>query len=337
MNQQAVSRPYPGSGDEILKVVNLTKYFPVRSGLLRRVTNHVKAVDNVSFSINRGETFGLVGESGCGKTTIGLVLMRVEPKTSGQVFYLGKDLHTLTREEQRQSRREMQYIFQDPYSSLDPRMTVGDSIGEGLYLQGMRSAKERGEVVLDILSKVGLESYHAGRYPHEFSGGQQQRIGIARALAVNPRFVICDEPVSALDVSIQSQILNLLKDLQQEYGLTYLFIAHNLSVVEYISDRICVMYLGKIMELASRDTLFKRPLHPYTQALLSSIPVPDPTIRREKLVLSGEIPSPINPPAGCRFHTRCPFAKDLCRQQEPPVEEIEAGHQVACWLASGRI
>ena len=337
MVEQIETRSNPEFGDEILKICNLKKYFPIRSGLLRRVANYVKAVDDVSFSIRQGETFGLVGESGCGKTTIGLVLMRIEPKTDGQVFYRGKDLDTLSKEDQRRTRTEMQFIFQDPYSSLDPRMTVGESIGEGLYLQGMRSSKERRKVVLDILNKVGLEVYHADRYPHEFSGGQQQRIGIARALAVYPRFVICDEPVSALDVSIQSQILNLLKDLQQEFGLTYLFIAHNLSVVEYISDRVGVMYLGKMMELADRNTLFKHPLHPYTQALMASIPIPDPSIQRERVALKGEIPSPINPPSGCRFHTRCPFVKDLCRQQEPPMEELEAGHQAACWLASGKI
>ncbi len=322
---------------DLLVVENLVKYFPIRSGLLRRVSNYVKAVDDVSFTIKRGETLGLVGESGCGKTTIGLTLMLVEKATRGKVNFDGKDLFTLQGKAVRELRRDMQFIFQDPYSSLDPRMTVGESIGEGLYLQGTRDAAVRKEIVEDFLKKVGLENYHANRYPHEFSGGQQQRIGIARALAVRPKLVICDEPVSALDVSIQSQVLNLLKDLQQEFGLTYLFIAHNLSVVEYISDRIGVMYLGKLFELADSDTLFKNPLHPYTQALLSAIPVIDPSIKRHRMILTGEVPSPVNPPSGCRFHTRCPFAKELCAQEIPPMVELEPEHYAACWLSQGKL
>ena len=322
---------------DLIIVENLVKYFPIRSGLFRRVSNYVKAVDDVSFTIRRGETLGLVGESGCGKTTIGLTLMLIEKATGGKVKFDGKDLFDLEWKEVRKLRRDMQFIFQDPYSSLDPRMTVGESIGEGLFLQGMRKAAERKEIVEDLLKKVGLENYHANRYPHEFSGGQQQRIGIARALAVRPKLIICDEPVSALDVSIQSQVLNLLKDLQQEFGLTYLFIAHNLSVVEYISDRIGVMYLGKLFELADSDTLFKNPLHPYTQALLSAIPVIDTSIKRHRMILTGEVPSPVNPPSGCRFHTRCPFAKELCAKETPPMVELEPEHQVACWLAQGKL
>ncbi len=327
----------PGGHGDLVQVKNLVKYFPVRSGIFRRVVNHVKAVDDVSFSIKEGETLGLVGESGCGKTTIGLTMMRIEPATRGEIYFAGKDLLTLDKKALKPIRREMQFIFQDPYSSLDPRMTVGDIVGEGLFLHGVRNAKERKSTVVEMLRKVGLEHYHVNRFPHEFSGGQQQRIGIARALAVRPKFVICDEPVSALDVSIQSQVLNLLKDLQEEFGLTYLFIAHNLGVVEYISDRVGVMYLGKIVELAGCEELFGTPQHPYTQALLSAIPIPNPDIRREKIILPGEVPSPINPPSGCRFHPRCSFAKELCTREEPPLSEISPGHQAACWLAQGKI
>jgi oligopeptide/dipeptide ABC transporter ATP-binding protein len=330
-----ITRDNPG--DNLLVVQDIVKYFPVRSGVLRKITNYVKAVDGVSFSIKTGETFGLVGESGCGKTTIGLTVMQIEKASGGKVFFEGKDLFALDKDDQKAYRRAIQFIFQDPFSSLDPRMTIGESVGEGLLLQGMRNSDERQEAVASIIQKVGLESYHMNRYPHEFSGGQQQRIGIARALVVRPKFIICDEPVSALDVSVQSQILNLLKDLQQEFGLTYMFIAHNLGVVEYISDRIGVMYLGKLFEVTDSERLFKNPLHPYTQALLSAIPVPDPTIKRQKVILPGEVPSPVNPPSGCRFHPRCEYAKDLCRTEIPPFEEIEPGHHVACWLAQGKI
>jgi oligopeptide/dipeptide ABC transporter ATP-binding protein len=316
---------------DLVEVKNLVKYFPVRGGLLQRVIAQVQAVENVSFSIRRGETLGLVGESGCGKTTVGRTLLRLIPATKGEVLFEGRNVFSANGRELKALRRDMQIIFQDPYSSLDPRMPVGESIGEGLLVHGMRNRKERFEIVINTLRKVGLEDYHARRYPHEFSGGQRQRIGIARALALRPKFIVCDEPVSALDVSIQAQVLNILKELQSEFNLTYLFIAHNLSVVEHISDRVAVMYLGKMVELADRDELYKNPLHPYTQALMSAIPVPDPDLKRDRIILKGDVPSPLRPPTGCRFHPRCPVALEHCSREEPQFREASPGHWVACW------
>ncbi len=325
------------NSDVLLEVRNLVKHFPIKGGLLQRTVAHVKAVDGVSFTVKRGETLGLVGESGCGKTTVGRTILRLISATSGSVVFEGQDVLRASASQMKALRKDMQIIFQDPYSSLDPRMPIGESVGEGLLVHGMRDARKRNEIVMEMLRKVGLEEYHARRYPHEFSGGQRQRIGIARALALRPKFIVCDEPVSALDVSIQSQVLNLLKDLQKEFGLTYLFIAHNLSVVEHISDRVGVMYLGKLVELTDRDSLFRDPLHPYTKALLSAIPIPDPTVKRERMILQGEVPSPVNPPRGCRFHPRCPFAVERCKVDEPPLEELRPGHQVACWVAKEQV
>lgn len=319
---------------ELIRVENLKKYYPVRGGVLQRVVAWVQALDGVSFTIRQGETLGLVGESGCGKSTVGRTMLRLTEPTGGKVFFDGQDVFALRGEELKKLRRNMQIIFQDPYSSLDPRVPIGESVMEGLRIHKIGTPKERYDMVIQTLKKVGLEEYHARRYPHEFSGGQRQRIGIARALALNPKFIVCDEPVSALDVSIQSQVLNILKDLQEEFGLTYLFIAHNLSVVEHISDRVAVMYLGKIVELTDREELFRNPLHPYTQALMSAIPIPDPRLKRERIILKGDVPSPLNPPAGCRFHPRCPFAMDICRVEEPPLAEARTSHQVACWLVS---
>lgn len=316
----------------LVEVKNLVKYFPVRAGLLQRVVAQVQAVDNVSFAVKKGETLGLVGESGCGKTTVGRTMLRLIEPTSGSVSFDGRDMVTLHGNELKAIRRDMQIIFQDPYASLDPRVPIGESVMEGLHIHKIGSPKERFDIMIETLKKVGLEDYHARRYPHEFSGGQRQRIGIARALALRPKFIICDEPVSALDVSIQSQVLNILKDLQHEFGLTYLFIAHNLSVVEHISDRVAVMYLGKMVELTGRDELFKNPLHPYTQALMSAIPIPDPHLKRQRIILKGDVPSPLNPPTGCRFHPRCPIAEEICSQQEPVFREISSDHWVACWL-----
>lgn len=315
---------------ELLVVEDLKTYFPIRAGLLQRVVANVKAVDGVSFTIREGETFGLVGESGCGKTTVGRTILRLQPATAGSVFFDGEDVFAKRGGDLKALRRNMQIVFQDPYSSLDPRVPVGETIAEGLEIHGLRNRSERQEIVLEMLNKVGLNPYHANRYPHEFSGGQRQRIGIARALALRPKFIICDEPVSALDVSIQSQILNLLRELSHEFGLTYLFIAHNLSVVEHISDRVGVMYLGSLVEVTNRQELYHNPLHPYTQALLSAIPIAKPGRKRQRIMLRGEIPSPINPPSGCRFHTRCPFAADICKQEVPPLEQKAPGHWAAC-------
>jgi len=319
----------------LLEVKNLFKYFPIHAGLLSRHVGDVKAVDGVSFSIDAGETLGLVGESGSGKTTVGRVILKLAPATSGEVFFEGRDIITMGRSEIRHLRKEMQIIFQDPYASLNPRMTVGDIIGEPLYIHNIARGKAAQARIQELLKLVGLQPYHANRYPHEFSGGQRQRIGIARALAIDPKFIVCDEPVSALDVSIQAQVINLLEDLQQKFGLTYLFIAHDLSVVRHISTRVAVMYVGKLVELAARDDLYENPLHPYTQALLSAIPIPDPKIeqRRKRIVLAGDIPSPVNPPSGCRFHTRCPIAFERCVTEEPAFKEYAPGHFAAChWV-----
>jgi peptide/nickel transport system ATP-binding protein/oligopeptide transport system ATP-binding protein len=317
---------------DLLIVKDLVKYFPVRGGLLQRTVAQVQAVDKVSFTVKNGETLGLVGESGCGKTTVGRSILRLIEPTSGQVAFNGEDVLAMRAGSLKSLRRDMQIIFQDPYASLNPRMPIGESVMEGLNIHKVGRPKERWEVAIRMLKKVGLEEYHARRYPHEFSGGQRQRIGIARALALQPKFIVCDEPVSALDVSIQSQVLNILKELQREFGLTYLFIAHNLSVVEHISDRVGVMYLGKMVELANRDDLYREPLHPYTKALMSAIPIPHPNVKRERTILKGDVPSPLNPPRGCRFHTRCPIAVEKCSQAEPEFREARPGHWTACWL-----
>ena len=320
------------SNSDLIQVKSLKKYFPVRAGVMQRVVANVLAVDDVSFNIKSGETLGMVGESGCGKTTVGRTMLRLIEPTGGSVIYNGKDIFKFKSNEMKPVRRDMQIIFQDPYASLDPRVPIGESVMEGLQIHHVGTPKERTAIMLETLKKVGLEEYHSRRFPHEFSGGQRQRIGIARALALRPKFLVCDEPVSALDVSIQSQVLNILKDLQKEFGLTYLFIAHNLSVVEHISDRVAVMYLGKMAELADRDELYRDPEHPYTQALLSAIPVPDPKMKRNRLILKGDVPSPLHPPTGCRFHPRCPIAEKICSEQEPEFREVKPNHWVACWM-----
>ncbi|MHC4960248.1 MAG: ABC transporter ATP-binding protein [Planctomycetota bacterium] len=319
---------------ELVRVEHLRKYFPIRKGILSRVVGHVKAVDNVSFHVGAGETLGLVGESGCGKTTVGRSILRLIEPSAGDVWFEGVDLVKLGGREMRGMRRQMQIIFQDPYSSLNPRMTVLDIVGEALAIHGIAKGHEREEQVKRLLEKVGLSSRYVNRYPHEFSGGQRQRIGIARALALNPKFIVCDEAVSALDVSVQAQVINLLMDLREEFGLAYLFIAHDLSVVRHISDRIAVMYLGEIVETADSDKLFDGPLHPYTQALLSAVPVPDPTHKRSRIVLEGDVPTPINPPSGCHFHPRCQFAEEICSQQPPGVTDAGDGHTFRCHVAA---
>lgn len=316
----------------LLEVNDLKKYFPIRAGVFQRVVGHIKAVDGVTFSVKRGQTLGLVGESGCGKSTVGRTLVRLYDKTDGSVMFKGVDVHSLKRQELRKLRPKMQLVFQDPFSSLNPRMKVGEAIGEALLDHGMATKNDVKEKVLTVMDICGLAPYHYDRFPHEFSGGQRQRIGIARALILNPDFVVLDEPVSALDVSIQAQIINLLEDLQERADLTYLFISHDLSVVEHICDEVAVMYLGSIVEKASRDELFDNPLHPYTKALLSAVPIPDPTIKRERIVLQGDIPSPANPPRGCKFHTRCPLATSLCSEQAPEYRDVGNNHFVACHL-----
>jgi oligopeptide/dipeptide ABC transporter ATP-binding protein len=326
--------PRATTAEEILRVENLKKYFKVGGGFLGGKGLTIRAVDDVSFSVRRGETFGLVGESGCGKTTLGQTIIRLYEPTSGHAYFNGVDLAPLTPRQMRPLRREIQMIFQDPSASLDPRMTVGSVIAEPLNIAGLGNRAERRERVQELLRVVGLNAYFANRYPHEFSGGQRQRIGIARALALNPQLVICDEPVSALDVSIQAQVLNLLKRLQQQFNLTYLFIAHNLAVVAHIADRIGVMYLGKLVEVSDSRAITESPKHPYTQALISAIPVPEPGRARNRIILEGDVPSPANPPSGCRFHPRCPIARPNCAEVEPPLEDKGGGHWVACHYAT---
>jgi oligopeptide transport system ATP-binding protein len=322
----------PASDNALLRVENLKMHFPIRRGVLQRVVGAVKAVDGVSFEVKKGETLGLVGESGCGKSTTGRVILQLYRPTAGRVFFEGEDLTALRGEELRRKRRRMQMIFQDPYASLNPRMTVAEIVGEPLDVHGIASGAERDEQVQHLLGIVGLNPQYSKRFPHEFSGGQRQRIGIARSLALHPSFIVCDEPISALDVSIQAQVVNLLEDLQKEMGLTYLFIAHDLSMVRHISDRVAVMYLGKMMELADRSELYHNPLHPYTQALMSAVPVPDPYVeeKRQRIILTGDPPSPANPPQGCPFNTRCPLVVDLCRHQMPEWRQASPGHWVAC-------
>jgi len=316
----------------VLEVQGLSKHFPVRKGLLRRTVGHVYAVDDVSFSIGTGETLGLVGESGCGKTTVGRTIMRLIEPTAGAIRLDGHDVTSLGKVEMRPFRRQMQIIFQDPFSSLNPRKRAGDIVGEPLQVHGLLTRAERRERVADLFERVGLRRAQMDNFPHQFSGGQRQRIGVARALALNPKLIIGDEPVSALDVSIQAQVINLLMDLQRELKLSYLFISHNLAVVEHISHRIAVMYLGRIVEYTDKVTLFTRPLHPYTEALLAAVPVPDPKIKRDKRVVQGDVPSPLKPPPGCRFHTRCPYVVARCKEEAPALREVEPGHHVACHL-----
>ncbi|MDI3542470.1 MAG: peptide/nickel transport system ATP-binding protein [Candidatus Atribacteria bacterium] len=318
------------SGAPLLQVRNLQKYFPIKAGVFRKIVDWVKAVDGVSFEVLSGETLGIVGESGCGKSTLGMTIMRLYEPTAGEVFFQGQDISSLRPSELKSIRRNIQMIFQDPFTSLDPRMHIGSIVEEGMKVHHIASLSEIRRRALDLLEKVGLGAEYFSRYPHEFSGGQRQRIGIARALALNPRLVVADEPVSSLDVSVRSQILNLLKDLKRDYQLTYIFISHDLAVVRQICNRVMVMYLGKIVEIADGDAFFSSPSHPYSVALISAVPVPDPDYEVKRIILSGDVPSPINPPQGCRFHTRCPVAQDVCSEVEPALEEIEENHWVAC-------
>ncbi len=323
-----------GKGKVLLEVKNLVKHFPIRGGVFYKEIASVKAVDGVSLSIKEGETVGLVGESGCGKTTFGRAILRLEEPTSGKVYFEGKNILSYDKQQMQMLREKMQIIFQDPFSSLNPRKTVSHIVGEPLLVHGLKSRKQRDERVLEILRVVGLRREHMRRYPHQFSGGQRQRIGVARALALHPKLIVCDEAVSALDVSIQAQVINLLKDLQDDFGLTYLFISHDLSVVEHVGDRVAVMYLGKIVEIAPSIALYKAPLHPYTQALLSAVPIPNPAIQRVgRIILKGDVPSPIDPPPGCSFHPRCLYAREICSQSEPELKEIRTNHFAACFFA----
>jgi oligopeptide/dipeptide ABC transporter ATP-binding protein len=328
----APHRPAAAGEPPVLEVRDLKKHFPIKKGLLRRTVGHVYAVDGVSFAIGAGETVSLVGESGCGKTTVGRTVLRLIEPTAGTVLLSGTDITHLSKAELRPHRQQMQIIFQDPFSSLNPRMSAGDIVGEPLLIHGQGSAREREEKVAALFERVGLRRAQMGNYPHQFSGGQRQRIGIARALALNPRLIIGDEPVSALDVSIQAQVINLLMDLQAELGLSYLFISHNLAVVEHISHRIAVMYLGRIVEYADKKTLFTAPKHPYTEALLSAVPVPDPKIKRQRRILEGDVPSPVRPPSGCHFHTRCPYAVARCKSEAPALRAVAPGQLAACHL-----
>ncbi|MFD2169889.1 ABC transporter ATP-binding protein [Tumebacillus lipolyticus] len=316
----------------ILEVNGLKKYFPIRDGALSKVQGYVKAVDDVSFSVREGETLGIVGESGCGKSTTGRAILRLTEPTDGKVIFQGQSLTELKKDQLRKIRRDLQIVFQDPFASLNPRMTIGSILEEPLKIHGMSNGQERKQKVKELLEIVGLTEHHIGNYPHQFSGGQRQRIGIARALITKPKLIVADEPVSALDVSIQSQILNLMKDLQEQFGLTYLFISHDLSVVRHISDRVGVMYLGRMVELAPKEKLYADPQHPYTQALLSAVPYPNPREKRERVILTGDVPSPANPPSGCAFHTRCPACMEICKTERPQTKEVSPGHFVACHL-----
>ncbi|MBC5629904.1 dipeptide ABC transporter ATP-binding protein [Clostridium sp. NSJ-6] len=318
--------------ETILKVEGLKKYFPIKGGVFQTTIGNVKAVDGVSFEIKKGETLGLVGESGCGKSTTGRTILRLLEKTEGSVIYKGTDIHELKKKELRNLRTDMQIVFQDPYSSLNPRMSIGEIISEAVIHHGIVSKKDARDLTLETMRICGLSDYQIDRYPHEFSGGQRQRIGIARALILNPSFIVADEPVSALDVSIQAQIINLLSDLQEKRDLTYLFISHDLSVVEHLSTKVGVMYLGSMVELADKAEIYKNPIHPYTKALFSAIPIPDPTRRRDRIILTGDIPSPSNPPTGCKFHTRCPYATARCSEEEPQYKNVGSNHFVACHL-----
>lgn len=322
--------PRPAAARPLLEVNDLVKYFPVHGGIFQRKVADVKAVDGISFDIRAGEVLGLVGESGCGKTTTGRLLLRLIQPTRGRITFDGQDLLAMRPRELKAARAQMQIVFQDPYASLDPRLPISEIVGEGLSNHGMKNRRRRGEAVAEILEKVGLRRYYTNRYPHEFSGGQRQRIGLARALVLRPKFVVADEPVSALDVSIQSQVLNLMAELKAEFGLTYLFISHNLGVVQHVSDRVAVMYLGKIVELAASDDLYRSPQHPYTQALLSAVPTPSRHEKRQRVILTGDVPSAVRPPSGCRFHTRCPLARPVCGEVEPQLELKAAGHWAAC-------
>ena len=320
----------------LLDVKHLKKHFPIKGGVFSKTIGYVYAVDDITFTLGKGETLGLVGESGCGKSTTGRTILRLIEPTEGAIYFEGQDITNLDKSAMRALRREMQIIFQDPYASLNPRMTVGSIIGEPLEIHKIAKGSEKEERVASLLQKVGLRAEDMRKYPHEFSGGQRQRIGIARALALNPKLIVCDEPVSALDVSIQAQVINLLEDLQEEFGLSYLFIAHNLNVVEHISNRVAVMYLGQIVELASDEELYKNPQHPYTEALLSAVPIPDPTVKKKRIILEGDVPSPINPPKGCHFHTRCMYKDKICEEVEPEFKDIGGGHWVACHFRPAR-
>lgn len=319
--------------EPLLKVEHLKKYFPIKGGIFQHTVGHVKAVEDVSLTLEKGETFGLVGESGCGKSTAGRTILRLYEPTGGNVYFHGEDIMKKSRREMRNLRQKMQIVFQDPYSSLNPRITVGESIGEALVEHGLVTHAQQKEAVMAVMDQCGLNTQQIDRYPHEYSGGQRQRVGIARALALHPEFIVCDEPVSALDVSIQAQIVNLLCDLQEKYKISYLFISHDLSVVRHISHRIGVMYLGELIETAPKDEIYENPLHPYTKALLSAVPVPDPDAKRNRIILPGDLPSPANPPAGCKFHTRCPMCQEICKTQHPEMRDAGNGHKVACHFA----